>query len=381
MTNAAVCNCLDTFEGATESMELFCRLIYSYYYIKSLYLNDMSDGILAESYERGERALEFWQALRSTAVPPGYADIAMESELLITIVTARRTEGREFHYLLQVMHRLATLLTGCGEGQRCAEVLVCDVESGPTDNEDAALLERQFRVVRRSPEERRRNQAPVNIFEKEKQDYVYCLRKGWELARPKNLLVLEDDALPGSDFFAVVRNLLSRRFALRSLYVKLYHPERLQRYLNPEPYRILEWVGLGLVGATAVLFVLTRCTPLSSVSAAHFLFLTLYVMVAVELAGRHYLLEVRRLSPQLYAVSPATECCTPAMLFPGNSSLRVAEYLEGSFCFKGNAKDMVLYQMARTVSGGWAHSLEPNLVSHIGAFSSVRPNPVRPRVL
>ncbi|XP_010896871.2 transmembrane protein 246 [Esox lucius] len=357
------------------------KLLYSYYYIKSVYLNDMSDKFLAESYERGEEAFGFWKASRSTAMSPEFANIAKGSELLITIVTARRTEGREFHYLLQVMQRLEILLTGCGEGRRCAEVLVCDVESGTMENEDAALLESRFRVVRRTTEEQRGNQAQVNIFEKEKQDYVYCLRKGWELARPKNVVVLEDDALPSADFFTVIRDLLSRRFALHSLYVKLYHPERLQRYWNPEPYRILEWVGLGLVGASALLLVLSYRTAFTSVSATHFLFFTLYIMVAVELAGRHYLLEVRRLSPQLYAVSPATECCTPAMLFPGNSSLRVAEYLDGSFCVKGNAKDMVLYQMARTISGEWAHSLEPNLVSHIGAFSSVRPNPLRPKLL
>uniref|UniRef100_A0A4W5M691 Post-GPI attachment to proteins GalNAc transferase 4 n=1 Tax=Hucho hucho TaxID=62062 RepID=A0A4W5M691_9TELE len=268
------------------------RLLYCYYYIKSMYLNDMSDEFLAESYKRGN--FTTWDAAR----------------------------------------------------------------------------------------EQWKNQAHVNTFEREKRDYVYCLRKGWELARPKNLMVLEDEALPGADFFAVIRDLLSRRFALHTLYVKLYHPERLQRYWNPEPYRILEWVGLGLVGANTLLLTLTHCTLFSfSFSTTHLLFLTLYIMVAVELACRHYLLEARRFSPQFYAVSPATECCTPAMLFPGNSSLGAAEYLDGSFCVKGNAKDTVLYQMARTITGERAHSLEPNLVSHIGAFSSVRANPSRPRLL
>ncbi|KAL1006173.1 hypothetical protein UPYG_G00068830 [Umbra pygmaea] len=222
------------------------RLLYSYYYIKSVYLNDMSEEFLAESHERGQEALKFWEALRSSATQSGFADITKEPELLITVVTALRTEGREFHYLLQVTQRLVSLLRECSEGRQCAEVLICDVENGP-DNEDAALLESQFRVVRRSPEEQR-NQAHVNTFEREKRDYVYCLQKGWELARPHNVVVLEDDALPRADFFAVIRGLLSRRFALHSLYVKLYHPERLQRYWNPEPYRILEWNGPTAMG-------------------------------------------------------------------------------------------------------------------------------------
>ncbi|CAK6981404.1 transmembrane protein 246 [Scomber scombrus] len=358
------------------------RLLYSYYFIKSMYLDSMSEEVLRESRDRGQDALRFWQST-STVVASRFNDIAQHPELLVTVVTARRSEGRDFHYLLQVMRQLSNLLGGCGE-QRCAEVLVCDVENGPYENQDAKLLERHFRVIRRSPLEQQRNREQVNTFEREKRDYVFCLQKGQELVKPKHMVVLEDDALPKEDFFSVVKDLLSRRFSLQTLYIKLYHPERLQRYWNPEPYRILEWVGLGMIGATALLLTFpywNRCSFSFTLSAAHLVFFTLYFMAAAELVGRHYLLEVRRLSPQLYAVSPATECCTPAMLYPGNASIRVAEYLDSSFCVKGNAKDMVLYRMARMIPGESSHSVEPNLITHIGAYSSVRPNPFRPRLL
>lgn len=360
------------------------RLLYSYFFIKSMYLESMSDKVLRESLARGQDALHFWQSASTAAtVSSAFTDVAQNPELLVTVVTAGRKEGRDFHYLLQVMRQLSGILGGCGE-QRCAEVLVCDVESSPQQNQDANLVEAHFKVIRRSLQEQQRNRERVNTFEREKRDYVFCLRKGWELVKPKNVVVLEDDALPKQDFFEVVKDLLSRRFALQTLYIKLYHPERLQRYWNPEPYRILEWVGLGLVAATALLLAFPYCNPCSfsfTLSLGHLLFFTLYFMAAVELLGRHYLLEMRRFSPQLYAVSPATECCTPAMLFPGNSSLRVAEYLDGSFCVKGNAKDMVLYQMVRTIPGERSHSVEPNLITHIGAYSSVRPNPSRPKLL
>lgn len=364
------------------------QLLYSYYFIRSMYLDSMSDKNLQESLNRGQDALRFWQSASSAAAAAAsssrLSDIAQHPELLVTVVTARRNEGRDSHYLLQVMQELSGIVGGCGE-RRCAEVLVCDVENGSQENEDAKLLEPHFKVVRRSPSEQKANRERVNIFEREKRDYVFCLRKGWELAKPKNVVVLEDDALPRKDFIAVVKDLLSRRFAFQSLYVKLFHPERLQGYWNPEPYRILEWVGLGLVLATVLLlFIFPYCNLCSfsfTLSINHLLFFTIYFMAAAELLGRHYLLEVRRLSPQLYAVSPATECCTPAMLYPGNASLRVAEYLDGSFCVTGNAKDMVLYHMARTIPGEKAHSVEPNLIRHIGAFSSVRPNPLRPKLL
>lgn len=342
----------------------------------------MSEEVLKESRARGQDALSFWQTSTPSASST-FRDVAQNPELLVTVVTARRNEGRDFHYLLQVMRQLSSIVGECGEG-RCAEVLVCDVESNPQENQDAKMLESHFRVIRRSPQDQQENWERVNTFEKEKRDYVFCLRKGWELVKPRNVVVLEDDALPRRDFFRVVKELLSRRFALHTLYIKLYHPERLQRYWNPEPYRILEWVGLGLVGATALLLTIPHRKPCSfsfTLSSSHLLFFTVYFMAAAELFGRHYLLEVRRLSPQLYAVSPATECCTPAMLFPGNASLRVAEYLDGSFCVKGNAKDMVLYHMARTVPGERSHSVEPNLITHIGAYSSVRANPPRPKLL
>lgn len=364
-------------------MPICChRVLYSHYFLKNVYLDSLSDVSLQKSYERGQEALHFWESAASTkSLKDPLETDAKEPDLLVTIVTARRSEGRDYHYLLQVAQQLKSLLKACGD-KPCAEVMLCDVESGPTLNEDALLLEKQFLVVRRSPDEKWHSKDVANIFEKEKRDYVYCLRKGWDLMRPKNTVVLEDDALPMSDFFPLIKNLLSRRFARNTLYIKLYHPERLQGYWNPEPYRILEWLGLGLFGATILLLLFSHYTPLSfTFSPHHLLFLTLYIMAVAELAGRHYLLEIRRLSPQLYAVSPATECCTPAMLYPGNSSIRVAEYLDHAVCAQGNAKDMVLYKIARSTPGEKAHSVEPNIIKHIGAYSSIRMNPVLPKLL
>lgn len=362
------------------------RLLYSYYFLRPLYLDAMSEDALRESARRGADALRHWQSVAPAS--PSFAQVAPRPELLVVVVTSGRREGRDFHYLLQVALQLSAAATdgSCG-GRRCAEVLLCDVEPDARDNPDARLLEKHFRVVRRPPQEEEEEQErrqPLNTFEREKRDYVFCLRAAWALATPRNLLLLEDDALPRHDFFPVVRQLLSRRFARGALYVKLYHPERLQRYWNPEPYRLLEWAGLGALGGTLLLLALPRwgpCWLAFTLSPGHLLFFALYLMAAAELLGRHYLLELRRLSPQLYAVSPATECCTPAMLFPGNASLRVARYLEAAACSKGNAKDLVLYRLARSVPGERAHSVEPNLVAHIGAFSSVRPNPARPRLL
>lgn len=346
------------------------RCLYSYYYWKSWHLEQRSDEGLRRSYDEGQEAFSYWQDM----VVGGAVqeDVSERPELLVTVVTVLRREGWQYHYLLQVMRQLDVLLQGCGD-TRCAAVLVCDVEGGPHKNEDATLVEKRFRVVRRG----KGLDQDVNVFEKEKRDYVFCLRQSAEMLKPRNMVVLEDDALPCTDFFSIIRDLLGRRFISHSLYVKLYHPERLQRYWNPEPYRILEWVGLGTFGASLILLFFAffpRCRL--PISGPLFLFLVVYIMAGAELIGRHYLLELRRVSPQLYAVSPATECCTPAMLFPANASSRVADLMDAATCERGNAKDMVLYRHASS-----AHSLEPNAIRHIGMLSSIRANPLHPQLL
>jgi hypothetical protein len=57
--------------------------------------------------------------------------------------------------------------------------------------------------------------------------------------------MLEDDAYPEAELFEVLDHILHQRRkrlqeVQQALYFKLYHPERLLGYLNPEPERIVE---------------------------------------------------------------------------------------------------------------------------------------------
>ncbi|XP_039623433.1 transmembrane protein 246 [Polypterus senegalus] len=358
---------------------LLChRLLYSYYFFKFLYLKSMSHEALQASLARGQTALHYWQSFNGT--PQLLPVEPVSPQLLVTIVTAARpTEGVQYHYVLQVAELLDRALMECGG---CAEVLLCNVEEEPEKNEDVALLKKRFPMVERFKDLEGQASTAWNTFEKEKQDYVYCLKRSLETFNPQNVLLLEDDAAPLQDFFPVVQNLISRSFYSNTLYVKLFHPERLHRYWNPEPYRILEWIGLGMSGASVLCALYKRLIGFSPKMLPFlFLFFMLYTMAAAELFGRHYLLELRRLSPQLYAVSPATECCTPAMLFPHFSARRVMHYLNELTCKPGFAKDIALYDSLQKNQSERAHSVEPNLVQHIGAFSSVRFTHSEPRLL
>uniref|UniRef100_S4RNA1 Post-GPI attachment to proteins GalNAc transferase 4 n=1 Tax=Petromyzon marinus TaxID=7757 RepID=S4RNA1_PETMA len=296
--------------------------------------------------------------------------------MAVAVVSVRRLEP----YLSRVVSRLLALLRACGLACERHRLLVCNAQAVPEDNVEAGEISALVHTVARfSESDPDAGKPPAqNRFEKEKRDYTWCLRRAATATEGGDggaVVLLEDDALPADDFFPVLHHLLGERRAAslrlrRALYVKLFHPERLQGYLNPEPMR-LEWVGAGgLCGLalTAVFLRLTRAPFRWWLVAA----LTLHAMLCVEMVGRHYFLELRRASPRLYALAPATECCTPAMAFPSAAAaLAVAELLDAEQCAPKYGKDMALYAAMRRAKHG-ALVLEPNLVRHIGRYSSLR---------
>ncbi|KAJ7335359.1 hypothetical protein JRQ81_013300 [Phrynocephalus forsythii] len=350
------------------------QLLHSYFYMRSWYLNPMSHDFLQQNQEEGLSALRYFERLQPPNTSELSASQASPPWLLITIITVER-QPEEFHYVLQVASRFHRLLQECGPPCRHHRVVLCNVDTDPSSHQDALLLANFFAVLDRSGSSRRDPHHLLNRFEKEKRDYAYCLEKSLQTYQPEYVLLVEDDAVPKEEIFPVLHHLLQRRFTrphLRNaLYVKLYHPERLQRYINPEPMRILEWVGVGMFWGPLLASVYAWAASRSSLSWAFVLFFALYSMLLVELVGRHYFLELRRLAPPLYNVVPATECCTPAMLFPAPSARRVLGYLKELHCRRGFAKDTALYSLLRS-KGEQAFVVEPNLVRHVGMFSSVR---------
>ncbi|XP_044308320.1 post-GPI attachment to proteins factor 4 [Varanus komodoensis] len=354
---------------------LTCRqLLHSYFYMRQWYLNPMSQDFLKQNQEDGQSALHYFEQLRAPNSSEKLTGEALQPWLLITIITVQRRP--EFHYVLQVASHFHRLLQECGPSCRHHRVLLCNVEAEPGSHWDAMLLANFFAMVSRYGG-RKDLEFSLNRFEKEKQDYTYCLEKSLQAYNPEYVLLVEDDAVPEEQIFPVLHHLLQVRFSRPhlqdALYVKLYHPERLQHYINPEPMRILEWFGVGMFWGSLLSFVYVRVTNRSSLSWPIMLFFALYSMLLVELVGRHYFLELRRLAPPFYNVVPVTECCTPAMLFSAPSARRALGYLKDLRCRQGFAKDTALYSLLRT-KGERAFVVEPNLVRHVGVFSSLRLN-------
>ncbi|XP_048358664.1 post-GPI attachment to proteins factor 4 [Sphaerodactylus townsendi] len=348
------------------------QLLYSYYFIRSWYLNPMSQEFVKQNQEDGLSALRYFERLQTPNTSERLGSEVFHPWLLITIITVQRPP--EFHYVLQVASRFHRLLQECGPPCRHHQILLCNVETDPGSHQDAQLLSNFMAVVNHYGGHKK-VEPGMNQFEKEKQDYTYCLEKSLQTYDPEYVLLVEDDAVPEEEIFPVLQHLLQTRFSkahLRdALYVKLYHPERLQRYINPEPMRILEWLGVGMFFGSLLGLAYAWASGRSSLVWPIVLFFAVYSMLLVELVGRHYFLELRRLAPPLYNVVPVTECCTPAMLFSASSARRALGYLKELRCRRGFAKDTALYSLLR-VRGERAFVVEPNLVRHVGIFSSVR---------
>ncbi|KAJ6657118.1 hypothetical protein lerEdw1_002864 [Lerista edwardsae] len=351
------------------------QLLHSYFFVRPWYLNPMSQEFLKQNQEDGLSALRYFESLQAPNSSEKMTSKANQPWVLITIITVQRR--REFHYVLQVASRFHRLLQDCGPScQQHYQILLCNVEADPSSHWDAKLLSKFFAVVDRYGDHHHLDFS-LNQFEKEKRDYTYCLEKSLEAYNPQYVLLVEDDAVPEEEIFPVLQHLLQMRFSKPhlqdALYVKLYHPERLQRYINPEPMRILEWLGIGMFWGSLLGSVYAWASNCSTLSWSIVGFFALYSMLLVELVGRHYLLELRRLAPPLYNVVPVTECCTQAMLFSAPSAHRVLGYLKELRCRPGFAKDTALYSLLRT-KGEKAFVVEPNLVRHVGLFSSLRFN-------
>lgn len=287
-----------------------------------------------------------------------------EVGLVICIVTLSREtrDGYNPHYLLQsaaAFHREVAAYSG----DLGVTLLLCDVEDQDRKHPDLDSLAAIFPVLTRRSSERGSHRKGIHKLEKEKQDYTFCLE---EAARQHNrsraVLMVEDDSLPLPGLLRNIGDILARRSRHNTAFIKLFHPEHLLGYIQPEPHRWVEWVSLALLILTLDYLVFHRPRP----SLATLLLHLLLVMLLLEAVGRQTLLHLR---PNYYLV-PAPECCTPANLFPSPSIPRVLASLANITCHGGLAKDYALVEMVRR-TGLESWSVQPSLVRHVGAVSTL----------
>ncbi|ELU05471.1 hypothetical protein CAPTEDRAFT_119972 [Capitella teleta] len=219
-------------------------------------------------------------------------------------------------------------------------------------------------------------------LEKEKQDYVYCLNSSLSLHSTDYAFLLEDDAYPLDDFFPVLLDTLNHFSSsldhthdASPAYVKFFHPERLSTFADV--VSIIELISWVLLSGTVlhVTYCCFRPLPLSTHSS--WLLCLFYALLFALAINRPGLMELRRLTPSLYALLPAPSCCTPAMLFPKSSANAIVSFLQSKTCENNLGKDSILDEFLE-FSNLNAYVVQPNVVMHIGMYSALRQNIVDP---
>ena len=369
--------------------------------------NDTSetDRLLTENSARVEYSLDMLSKFGETDISPCLRNNTISSTelfgngLAITIVSVSRVTsvaGQTYYpkYLIQTVAKFLELLNKTSDIN--VQLSVCNVDQHPERHHDMTSLPKWLPVNQRANTSYDKSLNYNALLDKEKQDYVYCIER-LLATNMTYIMLVEDDALPNENLFKVLKNIF-RQMKQTNLgshigaprdefsYIKLYHPERLVGYISLESVRILELISTALVFTMTMLtlerLVLDRYSSNVSngYSRIYILALFTYFILVALCLDRYNILQLRRISNNLYYLTPAPSCCTPAILFSRKGATTVSSYLRGVTCKKGFAKDTALDKLVLKQKL-YPKLVEPNLFKHIGHFSSLRNGFIDPYIM
>lgn len=293
-----------------------------------------------------------------------------QPEFCFVVVSVSRPVA--MYYLTQVV---ASLLPQVAESDSVFTVFNAE---GPTHRE-AVNLSNVVPVVTRVKEK-----TTLSKFVQEKQDYMHALE--WcRATNAKFSVILQDDALPPSDFLHRLRFVVRHRAPwdeTKWAFLKLYYPEKWEGW-GKEPRIILELIATAIfcgVMMTTLTYVFqlvisrslpSTCEAFSTVGILlRFLLsfaLALYMLLTL---GRPHWLALRNLSPHLSSVVDAPGCCIPAVVYPQGHLSDIIRHLGASSSSAGMPVDLQLDKFAKE-KGLRGLLVVPNLVKHIGFVSSL----------
>lgn len=361
----------------------------------SLYfLSYSKDGVKQRQLEENSRRLEeahrYFETLDLTKLDALLQSLANDQnpgalKIAITIITVsrnlyRRSEFDKFQpmYLTQVTWKFLTKLYSIkAEGFLHRITLsICNVDNDPNTYEEAKSISHVVPVFQRF---NKTHVSQVHVLEKEKDDYVFCLNRSLE-NNPDYVLLVEDDALPTSDFFSVLDRTLKLHLVQRIArgefiaqfeniaFIKFFHPERLLSFWNFDRERIPELIAITILLGISLKSVYNFIAKGKESSVALCLFIYSFLVIAI--VGRPNFTNFRSIfSPYLHTFTPAPSCCTQAMLFPFTSAAEVISYLHKVTCHDKFGKDSGLDRMISETKLK-AYLVQPNTFTHVGIYST-----------
>ena len=270
-------------------------------------------------------------------------------------------------------------------------LFICDTQSKPDIHEEAVKLARYFPHKQRFPAGDTTVQSSSERYEKEKEDYVFCLQEALQL-RSRYVLLIEDDTLPIPGMLQVIKYSLEHRIEHGSItmseaeskggkwaYLKLYYPERWQGYAT-ETRPLIELTGVALLGGSIFMFLfyfIERHRRPFMVYLVPFALGAAYAVALVYMIGRPHVLQWRHVAVQTHAVVPAPNCCSPAILYPANMARKLANFLQETTCTSRFPIDFAMDRFTRKFKLK-RYLVEPNIMKHIGMYSSIKSNRKKP---
>ena len=297
--------------------------------------------------------------------------------------------GYPTRYLVQIVAKIMESLMN-DQSNLTYKLLLCNVDSDPENHEELIEISPRFTVLTKYRSVDKKDPRELNIFNKEKEDSVYCMKETLARVKPRYILMLEDDAIPRGSVISRLEHLIrfhldrtSKRTTSASnvAYVKLFHPPHLNGYLNPNLQKCLELLGFSAFFGT-ILYNVLRILCMRSITSykcTDWFLAMLYCGLLAVAIGRVYIIELLRFGNSLYGLASAPDCCTQAVLFSNQSALDIAGYLESVECIRGFAKDTAMEQYVRDHELQ-AYLLEPNLFRHVGVFSSLHEKIMDPKL-
>jgi len=287
-------------------------------------------------------------------------------------------------YLTQTVARLLQIVhTDNTAAFRRKKLVVCSVDLQPKRFTEAWELSKFVHTMFRY----KNNSAMwyrffmYDMFEKEKDDYIYCLQTASRFPSPY-YLVLQDDVLLDKHTFETIfflmeyQNLFS---ATDWLFLKLYYPDKWTGYARSWK-TVVELGGYSVFGgslcaAVALLVISRRRKWLANIWNLPLLFWfvmgAVFTLLLCLSIGRQNVELWRKYLVSTHRLVAASGCCIPATVYPAHVISDLCDHLADVYCQYYFPVDIAIDGYAR-VGGLKTYLIEPNVGKHIGLISNMR---------
>ena len=356
---------------------------YSYYYFRGWSSSGMEKRAANLNSYHAAKAMKYIGILNaSQSLLVSKSSSRANVDLAVGIVTIPRSHPPyRLNYLTQTFVALHQSISKDTVNLKRKILFMCNTFPGPGYHGELGRFTSLVTIYNKYSKENA-SAVKMNRFEKEKEDYVYCLNVALTY-KPKYVLIIEDDALAINRLFEVVyhvlMNLVEKKFSGGDLnhnveewaYLKLFYPNRWKGY-GFETIPLLELLSIGLIGGSLCVLVGFKWSRKDDIPLLpHFVVGSIYFILVAFLIGRPYVIEWRRISKYTYTVVQAPDCCSPAILYAADKARKMSAYLKTVRCSSKYPIDYAMDEFAKRYSYR-KYLIEPNVFQHIGMYSSIK---------